>query len=167
MAVVNTCAFRFRSDIITDGEWSAYMICEVDTFKDWFRLTLRLNEAAFPEYGKRFHMLNEVQVHVIRIDRTYVYTHGKGWRDATDDPPFDIKQQKPFWPVKVPTDDEIYGGKETFKIGRYDSPLETGIPSDSTPGINESNDDYDKRVEDKLFVKNKFVGDYSEEQLIG
>lgn len=143
MATNDSCAFRFRSDIITNGCWSSYMFCTVDTFKKWLDATRKLNECGWSEYTEKFKLINEVQVHVYRTDRTYIYEHSAGWRDATDDPPYDIKQQIPTATNfaylgdnqdHTPTDDELYGTADSHEEMTDDELYETADPTKEALG---------------------------------
>lgn len=166
MAVNKSCSFRFKSDIITGGAWSSYMFCTVDTFKNWLAATRELNNCGIPEYTEKFKLINEIQIHVARTDRTYVYTDGAGWRDATDDPPHDIKQQIPtatdfaylgIGQDHTPTDDELYGGKRKSTFGHphwFIEPFASGIVDDFCV--------FDERKilsSDAGFCRNKFIGE--------
>ncbi len=180
MAKDKSCAFRFKSDIITNGNWSNYMFCTVDTFKRWVATTRALNNCGVAEYTEKFKLINEIQVHIARTDRTYVYTDGAGWRDATDDPPFDIKEQIPTatnfaflgnGQTHEPTDDELYGGKrrepaaaDFGKPAWFILPMTSGVVSDYMV--------FNEQLLlslDTGFVRNKFVDsiDFTAEGMIG
>jgi len=149
------------------------MFCETETFKKWFRELPKLIECACAEYGQKYHIVNEVQVHIARTDSTFVWTVDGGWRDATNDPPHDIKQQIPTprtaaWLGNgvdhTPTDDELYG---TAKFGRpvwFIKPIQSGVVDDRSV-YNEQL----LRAMDADFIRNKFVDtiDFSIEGKIG
>lgn len=152
MAVVKDCAFRFKSPLMTNGAWSDYMFCTVATFKEWFAVTGRLNECAIPAYPEQFPILTEVQVHVARTDRTFVWKLGTGWRDTTDEAPQDIKEQlAPPHLRKVPTDDDIYGTSDQALHFANARPLASGVYSD----LATVNDELRKRM-DIGWTKYKF-----------
>lgn len=104
------CSFQFVSDMLTAGHWSPWFHCELETFRQWLKLTVHINDGA-PVESRMVPMFDEIRVAVYRTDREYTWTPMTGWRDITDELK-DIKQQIPTATNYAYLDDNEPGGHE-------------------------------------------------------